>query len=278
MTVGRVSGVSYVSGASAVGRVGVRTPVKTPAPNGLTPSVSRIASGRGSGNSASVYFSQDGDKAEISNRAMGLSRSQQDGNGTLPVQQNQQQTGPGIITQVELNLPSAMIDWSLIQGDPDSALDFRNFTQPQNAPPINFPSYDAPPSTQLPGGEMTPVSLEALEPRGDCNTCASRKYIDKSDDPSVSFQTPTNISPNMSAAAVISHENEHVSNERAKAARDDRQIINQSVTLTYDCCPECGKSYVSGGTTRTTSINKSDNGDGQESDASSEGNEKPSGQ
>jgi len=64
----------------------------------------------------------------------------------------------------------------------------------------------------------------------------------------------------MAAAAVASHENEHVRNEQAKAHRDDREIISQTVTLTYDCCPECGRNYVSGGTTRTTSVSKSDSG------------------
>jgi hypothetical protein len=69
----------------------------------------------------------------------------------------------------------------------------------------------------------------------------------------------------MAAAAVASHEQEHVRNEQARAHREDREIINQSVTLTYDTCPECGKQFVSGGTTRTTSISRGDEEDGFES-------------
>ena len=103
--------------------------------------------------------------------------------------------------------------------------------------------------------------LEALKPEGACLTCQNRKYVDKSDDASVSFQTPTNINPGMAASAVASHEQEHVRNEQAKAQREDRQIISQSVSLTYSTCPECGKHYVSGGTTRTTSVGKSDSED-----------------
>ena len=112
---------------------------------------------------------------------------------------------------------------------------------------------------------------EALKPQGACHTCENRKYVDKSDDASVSFQTPTSVSPNMAAAAVASHENEHVRNEQARAHREDREIVSQTVTLTYDCCPECGRHYVSGGTTRTTSVNKSDSDDMTGGEAASEG-------
>ena len=37
----------------------------------------------------------------------------------------------------------------------------------------------------------------------------------------------------------------------AKATREDRKVVSQSVTYHTAICPECGKSYVSGGTTRT---------------------------
>ena len=107
-------------------------------------------------------------------------------------------------------------------------------------------------------------SLEALEPQGICHTCENRRYVDQSDDSSVSFQTPTKVSPSMAGAAVAAHEQEHVRNELANAARENREIVNQSVTLHYDTCPECGKTYVSGGTTRTTSITKSDSDDSTE--------------
>ena len=40
--------------------------------------------------------------------------------------------------------------------------------------------------------------------------------------------------------------------EQAKAEREDRRVVQQSVTLHTDICPECGDVYISGGTTRTT--------------------------
>jgi hypothetical protein len=117
-----------------------------------------------------------------------------------------------------------------------------------------------------PTGQTTNSGLGELQPAGTCDTCASRKYVDKSDDPSVSFQTPTNISAAMSGVVVASHEREHVNNERSRARREDRQVIQQSVSLTYDTCPECGRRYVSGGVTRTTTIGKSESNDNMPTD------------
>lgn len=85
----------------------------------------------------------------------------------------------------------------------------------------------------------------------ECQTCRNRKYKDGSDDPGVSFKTPTHISPENAASAIRSHENEHVSHARAKALREDQKILSQSVTYHTDVCPECGRVYLSGGTTRT---------------------------
>ena len=87
----------------------------------------------------------------------------------------------------------------------------------------------------------------------ECRTCESRRYRDVSDDPSVSFQAPTHISPGQSASAVAAHEAEHVSNEQARADREGREIISQTVTLKTSICPECKTVYVSGGETRTIS-------------------------
>lgn len=85
----------------------------------------------------------------------------------------------------------------------------------------------------------------------ECQTCKNRKYKDGSNDPGVSFKTPTHISPENAASAIRSHENEHVSHARAKALREDQKILSQSVTYHTDVCPECGRVYLSGGTTRT---------------------------
>lgn len=91
---------------------------------------------------------------------------------------------------------------------------------------------------------------KALE-EGQCETCEKRKYQDGSDDSTVSFQSPTRIDPDMVASAVRGHEMEHVAHEQAKAQQEDRKVVSQTVTLHTDICPECGKAYISGGTTRT---------------------------
>lgn len=87
--------------------------------------------------------------------------------------------------------------------------------------------------------------------RYDCQTCESRKYTDGSNDPGVSFKTPTAISPEKAASAVRAHEQEHVTREQADARREDRKVVSQSVTYHSAICPECGSVYTSGGTTRT---------------------------
>ena len=97
------------------------------------------------------------------------------------------------------------------------------------------------------GAESAQKALE----EGECKTCEERKYQDGSDDMGVSFQTPTNIKPEQAASAVRGHEMEHVVREQAKADREGRKVVSQSVTMHTEICPECGKSYVSGGTTRT---------------------------
>ena len=99
---------------------------------------------------------------------------------------------------------------------------------------------------------------EALE-EGECETCESRKYQDGSDDMGVSFQTPTNIKPEQAASAVRGHEMEHVYREQAKAGREGRKVVSQTVTMHTEICPECGESFVSGGTTRTVTKADTDN-------------------
>ncbi len=99
-------------------------------------------------------------------------------------------------------------------------------------------------------GETTKSPREDME-EAECQTCKKRKYQDGSDDPGVSFKTATNVAPEQAAAAVRGHEQEHVVRERAKAQREDRRVVSQSVTIHTAICPECGDVYVSGGTTRT---------------------------
>lgn len=84
----------------------------------------------------------------------------------------------------------------------------------------------------------------------ECETCKRRQYIDGSDE-NVSFKSAAHISPEASASRVMAHEAEHVSNAYTKASQNDGQVINASVSLHTAVCPECGRTYVSGGTTNT---------------------------
>ena len=113
-------------------------------------------------------------------------------------------------------------------------------------------------------GVQTGKSAQEVMEEGECQTCKERKYQDGSDDPGVSFKTPTQIAPEQAASAVRGHEQEHVVRERAKAQREDREVVSQSVTLHTAICPECGKSYISGGTTRTTTQGNTENNAQQE--------------
>jgi hypothetical protein len=103
----------------------------------------------------------------------------------------------------------------------------------------------------------------AVEPPQECQTCKSRKYVDVSDDPSVSFQSPAHIGPGQAAASVMSHEHEHVSHEQARAEKDDRKIVSQTVSLSMSTCPECGRMYVSGGVTHTISVKENSTDESQ---------------
>ena len=98
---------------------------------------------------------------------------------------------------------------------------------------------------------------EVME-ESECKTCAERKYQDGSDDPGVSFKTAAHISPEQAAAKVRSHEYEHVVREQSKADRENKEVVSQSVRLHTDICPECGRTYVSGGVTNTVTRGKSE--------------------
>ena len=93
---------------------------------------------------------------------------------------------------------------------------------------------------------------------GECVTCAHRKYQDGSDE-MVSFKSATHISPDAAATAVRAHEGEHVSNAYDKAAKNNGEVVNASVAIHTSVCPECGRTYVSGGTTTTTIRYNKDN-------------------
>ena len=84
----------------------------------------------------------------------------------------------------------------------------------------------------------------------ECETCKNRRYQDGSDE-MVSFKTPGKISPEESYAKVSAHEQEHVTNAVAEGSKPGKELISANVSLKTALCPECGKAYVAGGTTRT---------------------------
>ena len=88
------------------------------------------------------------------------------------------------------------------------------------------------------------------DPNCECETCKNRKYQDGSDE-MVSFKSAQRIAPAAVAAKVRGHEQEHVVNAYEKASQNNGKVIRASVTLHTAICPECGRTYISGGTTNT---------------------------
>ncbi len=88
------------------------------------------------------------------------------------------------------------------------------------------------------------------DPSKECETCKKRKYVDGSDE-MVSFKSPQHMSPNAAGTAVRAHEQEHVSNAYKKAEEGNGKVVSCSVAIHTSVCPECGRSYISGGTTTT---------------------------
>ena len=84
----------------------------------------------------------------------------------------------------------------------------------------------------------------------ECETCATRKYQDGSDE-NVCFKYAAHISPNAAGARVRGHEQEHVNNAYDKAAEAGGKVLQATVSIHTAICPECGRTYVSCGTTHT---------------------------
>lgn len=103
-------------------------------------------------------------------------------------------------------------------------------------------------------GEVNPDDVKAHPGRksspDQCKTCRERKYQDGSDE-MVSFKSAAHISPNAAGSAVRAHEGEHVTNAFNKAAQKGGKVLQASVAIHTAVCPECGRTYVSGGTTTT---------------------------
>ncbi len=88
----------------------------------------------------------------------------------------------------------------------------------------------------------------------ECTACKTRTYCCGSNDPGISFSTPTQIDPGQAASAVMSHEQEHLSEHYSQAREKGMKVVSQGITITTAVCPECGKVYVSGGEARTVAV------------------------
>lgn len=100
-------------------------------------------------------------------------------------------------------------------------------------------------------GESDKVAPGRKSSPAECQTCKERKYQDGSNEGNVSFKAAAHISPNAAGARVRAHEQEHVNNAYSKAAKNDGKVMQASVAIHTAVCPECGRTYVSGGTTTT---------------------------
>lgn len=100
-------------------------------------------------------------------------------------------------------------------------------------------------------GESTKKQAGRKSSPAECETCKNRKYQDGSDEGDVSFKAAAHIDPKAAAARVRSHEQEHVSNAYQKAAKNNGKVVSCNVSIHTAICPECGRTYVSGGTTAT---------------------------
>lgn len=94
--------------------------------------------------------------------------------------------------------------------------------------------------------------VDKTDPNYKCQTCANRKYQDGSNEHDVSFKNAAKVAPQAAASAVRSHEQQHVKNAYEKAAQNNGKVVSATVAIHTSICPECGKAYVSGGTTKTS--------------------------
>ena len=134
-----------------------------------------------------------------------------------------------------------------------------NGTSGYQSPYDRYSSYDNYNNENAPYGTNAPTEENESETEnvngrksspGECETCKNRKYQDGSDE-MVSFKAAGHIDPSNAASVVMSHEQEHVSNAYQKADAGNGEVVRASVRLKTDVCPECGRTYISGGETTT---------------------------
>lgn len=109
-------------------------------------------------------------------------------------------------------------------------------TAAQAAPAPTEAANGAPAVIRNPG-ESTRKQVGKESSPAECETCKNRKYQDGSDEGDVSFKAAAHIDPKASAARVMGHEREHVSNAYKKAAENNGKVMACNVTLKTAVCP-----------------------------------------
>ena len=156
-----------------------------------------------------------------------------------------------------------------MQADRRDAFEVMNSLTPRNAehlnPALEFKTNPPFNGMEIPGTEEASAAEEEFNLPGDdkpaegveeddhkCETCENRTYVDGSNENDVSFKSPGHIAPESAASRVMAHEYEHVRNAYQEDKEEGKELVNVSVSLKTAICPECGKTYVAGGETRTT--------------------------
>lgn len=132
-----------------------------------------------------------------------------------------------------------------MQADRRDAYAVMNSLTPRNAEHLN-PALEFKTNPPFAGME-----LPGTEEDQECETCENRTYVDGSNESDVSFKTAGHIAPEAAASTVRAHEYEHVRNAYQEDSKEGKELVSVSVSLKTAICPECGKTYVAGGKTRT---------------------------
>ncbi len=133
---------------------------------------------------------------------------------------------------------------------PDT-MSYTGTSYPSLSPVSKSEGVTSPSLNPLSAGKAENGRTEKASSKGECQTCKERKYVDGSDEGNVSFKAPGHIAPEASAGVVMAHEKEHVANAKREGNKPGNELISASVSIKTAICPECGRSYVAGGTTRT---------------------------
>ena len=157
-----------------------------------------------------------------------------------------------------------------MQTDRRNAYEIMNSLTPRNAehlnPALEFMTNPPFNGMELPGTKEASLAeefnlpgdgkpAEGVEEDHECETCENRTYVDGSNENDVSFKAPGHIAPEAAASRVMAHEYEHVRNAYQEDKEEGKELVSVSVSLKTAICPECGKTYVAGGETRTTMRN-----------------------